>query len=418
MNGFLRIDSQGSLSPENETVQRKLAQKKGRFFVPPTSPDLLLGVRGPVTGEIASSPRVVLAGEIPGIPLVDALAFLSQIRMTGTLRVLSPVCERAVVFKAGEVHSSASDNPCESIGEIAVRLGMLPRAQLNKVLAKKPPLHRVGRLLVEADHLRPHDLWRCVQLQASEIFHAILLSDKGVFLFVDEPVEERGGLGLDTQGLLMDAIRRIDEMKEFRKRLPSSNAYIVQTKTPNAPLEDNEQKAFDLCTGDKTIAQIAQALSVTEFDATKVIYHLLMKGWVSAQATPSRKKSSKQTQPGEIIRVFNFIYREILGEIEKVNMGSELIASANVAIVQRAFHNPVLQGVYLTADGTLSDDALANLEKLVDISSSKEALLYSALSELMFFLLFEAGELLEPKIDEDLARRVKELLATIESPLQ
>jgi hypothetical protein len=143
-----------------------------------------------------------------------------------------------------------------------------------------------------------------------------------------------------------------------------------------------------------------------------------MKGWVSAQATPSRRRSSKQTQSCEIIRVFNFIYREILSEIEKVNMSSELIASANVAIVQRAFHNPVLQGVYLAADGTLSDDALANLEKLVDISSSKEALLYSALSELMFFLLFEAGELLEPKIDEDLARRVKELLATIESPIQ
>jgi hypothetical protein len=34
----------------------------------------------------------------------------------------------------------------------------------------------------------------------------------------------------------------------------------------------------------------------------------------------------------------------------------------------------------------------------------------------MFFLLFEAGEMLESRADEDLARRVKELLATLETP--
>ena len=39
-----------------------------------------------------------------------------------------------------------------------------------------------------------------------------------------------------------------------------------------------------------------------------------------------------------------------------------------------------------------------------------------ALSDVMFFLLFQAGELLESRADEDLARRVKELLATLEAP--
>jgi hypothetical protein len=42
-------------------------------------------------------------------------------------------------------------------------------------------------------------------------------------------------------------------------------------------------------------------------------------------------------------------------------------------------------------------------------------LLKKALSDVMFFLLFQAGELLESRADEDLARRVKELLATLET---
>jgi hypothetical protein len=36
-----------------------------------------------------------------------------------------------------------------------------------------------------------------------------------------------------------------------------------------------------------------------------------------------------------------------------------------------------------------------------------------ALSDVMFFLLFQAGELLESRADEDLARRVKDMLATL-----
>jgi hypothetical protein len=40
--------------------------------------------------------------------------------------------------------------------------------------------------------------------------------------------------------------------------------------------------------------------------------------------------------------------------------------------------------------------------------------LRQALSDVMFFLLFQAGELLESSADADLARRVKEILAGLE----
>jgi hypothetical protein len=41
------------------------------------------------------------------------------------------------------------------------------------------------------------------------------------------------------------------------------------------------------------------------------------------------------------------------------------------------------------------------------------ASLREGLSEVMFFLLFQAGELLESRADEELARRVKELLSAL-----
>jgi hypothetical protein len=55
----------------------------------------------------------------------------------------------------------------------------------------------------------------------------------------------------------------------------------------------------------------------------------------------------------------------------------------------------------LSTEGNLGAEPIASLKQ--------------ALSDVMFFLLFQAGELLESAADEELARRVKEHLATIET---
>lgn len=417
MSEFIRVDGQGAVAPENAAAQARLAERAGRFYLAPTSPDLLLGVRAPCGGGTAKAPRVVLAGDLSGIPLADLVAFLNQSRITGILRVVSPAGERAIVFKNGEVHGAASDDPADRVGEIAVRLGLVQRAQIERVLAANPSPSRLGRMLVEAGLLQPHDLWRCLQHQVSEVFHAILLSQEGAFMLVDQPVEDRGALAINTQGLLMDAIRRIDEMKEFRKRLPSSKAYVVQAKPAGPKLEPAERQVYEQCTGEHTVAEIAQALHLTEFDATKILHHLISMGYVSATRAPQPAAAApKEPTAEEVARVFNMVFKEILAEIRKVNMATEFVAAANGALAQQATKTPVLANLAFNSDGSLRDGALANLAALKLPAADAARTLHGALSELMFFLLFEAGELIEPAADEDLSRRVKQLLAMIEGP--
>ena len=415
MSEFIKVDGRGVVTPENDAALARLAERAGRFYLAPTSPDLLLGVRAPCAGGRAGTPRVIMAGDLSGIPLADLVAFLNQSRVTGILRVVSPAGERAIVFKGGEVHGAASDDPADRVGEIAVRLGVLQRAELDKVLAASPSPARLGRLLVEAGVMQPHDLWRCLQHQVSEVFHAILLSQEGAFMLVDQPVEDRGAVAINTQGLLMDAIRRIDEMKEFRKRLPSTRAYVVRAKPAAPNLEPLERSVYEQCTGELTVAELAQAMRLTEFDATKTLHHLIEGGFVVASPTPQRAAVvSKEPTPEETARVFDFVFREILTEVRKVNMATEFVAAANGALAQQALKSPVLKGLSFQADGALRAGVLENLAKLELPAADAVHQLHGALSELMFFLLFEAGELLEQGADEDLSRRVKQLLATIE----
>ena len=76
----------------------------------------------------------------------------------------------------------------------------------------------------------------------------------------------------------------------------------------------------------------------------------------------------------------------------------------------------MLVGLELGADGRFDArkvlDAYARARP--KLGSEPVASLRQALSDVMFFLLFQAGELLESRADEDLARRVKDLLATLD----
>jgi hypothetical protein len=241
----------------------------------------------------------------------------------------------------------------------------------------------------------------------------------------------------------MDSIRKIDEMAHFRKRVPHNRMYVAKKRPADGKLQGAEDFVLGQASGDRTVAELATAAKLTEYEITRVVYRLLEGGYAqlsdrptaSAQAAavaatpstpapPSKKAAGKPTlapatgkDPSGVVRVFNFIFREIRDEVAKQKMEVEFIAAANAALVGQALSNsPVIQGVSFDAAGNLPEGKLIEQYEKVkgQLGSEPVASLKQALSDVMFFLLFQAGELLESRADEDLARRVKELLATLE----
>ena len=122
--------------------------------------------------------------------------------------------------------------------------------------------------------------------------------------------------------------------------------------------------------------------------------------------------------PNHVARVFNLIFKEIRDEVAKQGMELEFVAAANAALAGEALSSsPVLQGQAFDAAGVLPESTLLDqFHRTRDqLGGEPVVSLRKALSDVMFFLLFQAGELLESRADEDLARRVKELLATLET---
>src|SRR5690606_22947959 len=102
----------------------------------------------------------------------------------------------------------------------------------------------------------------------------------GAFALWDQdPEEKQHNLQLSTQSLLMDSVRKIDEMAHFRKRIPHGRLYVGRKRAPDGTLEEEEAQVLAAASGQRTLLELAQALKMSEFDLTKAVFRLLELGF-------------------------------------------------------------------------------------------------------------------------------------------
>jgi hypothetical protein len=415
------LDPHGRLVPQSDDTRRALGDRAGRFVLVPSAEDLLVARRTPATGASGTRPRCILAGDLSALPVADFVAFIHQSRLSGVLTLAAGGFERSIAFKDGEVRGAQSNAPGERIGEVTVRLGYANEEQVAQAMAGERP---VGKALVDLGFVSASDLWKCFHEQVTAVFHAMLLAKAGTFFLVDEDVSERPGapLAVSTQSLLMDGIRRIDEMSLFRARIPDSGAFL-RRREPKRPitLTPNEQALIALVDGRRTVLEIAAAAHVNEFDATKVLYHLAEAGYVEAVADAATHVDPA-ARPEAIARELNALLRTVAAAVPEGGRPDFLRAVRSHLADELSPFAPVFTRLAPAADGALDEAALvANVEALPDgvltslaPSGDPGVLLLHALRELLFFYLFVAGERLDRAADEALSANVKRELAKLE----
>jgi hypothetical protein len=365
----------------------------------------------------------VLVGDLAGLPAGDLLGFVSQWRTTGVLRVAAGGTLRSVAFRDGNVRGATSALASERIGQVAVRMGLVQERQVAEVESAGRP---IGRALVERGHINASDLWRVLREQVATVFHAMLVAREGVFwLSRGEPEEPEGGLSLDTQALLVDAIRRIDEMELFRQSIPDSAVYLRRREPRHqVALEPEEERLLSLVDGQRDIAELARRSHLSEFEATKVVYRLLQGGWAEIAEGPARPVEPPVDPARAVAAGMNDIFREVAGAVASHGGAGPFRDGARSFLADaHSRFAPLWHGLVPGADGALDvERLLAALAALppsavtrLEGSGNRARLLLAALRELMFFYLFQAGERRPRDADEAITRTVKQRLEVVEA---
>ena len=415
----LDIDAHGRVAAQTDPARRALADRAGRFVLLPSAADLLVARRTPATGATARRPRCILAGDLSAFPIADFIAFMQQARLSGVLTVAGDGAERALGFQEGEVRSAQSTAAGERVGEVAVRLGYVTETQVAEATRSGRP---IGKALVDLGFLTPNDLYKCLHEQVAAVFHSLLLTKSGTFTLVDEELERPPApLAVSTQSLLMDGIRRIDELSLFKARIPGPNAVLRRREGGRGQtLRPTENALLALVDGRRTVAEIATAAHLNEFDATKILFHLAEAGYLEAIARATAPATEAERVPA-VVRGLNELLRTVGQAVPAGTRAAFLDAAQRFLWDAESPFAQLLRELTVSADGSLDEAAVLEAVGGLDAASlaSMEAtgaparVAFEALREALFFWLFLAGERVSREVDEGLGRTVKQKLAPV-----
>ena len=403
------VDGEGQIVSVGRAVARRLRDRAGAYRLLP-GPDGLVLLKREGAGE--STSRVVLSGELGGaLGAVEMIQAVASIHQKGELVVVTGEVRRSLFVEAGVVRMATSTEPSERLGELLVRCDVLSAEDLGKAMRDVGPEQRLGQVLVERGFLTQPDLYHWLQRQVEEIVYATTMVPGGTFLLIEGFASERwpAQVHLPAQALLMEGVRRMDELAYFRQRIPSVQA-IPRPKDGIGleGLEEDDREFLSLCDGARTLAEIARISALGEFEATKRLFHLMQRG----AAEIGGGGTDETEHVGKLVDGFNDILAEILSTAAATGRAEETREFLSTFLSGWGSYRELYEGAGPSDAGRFDRDRiLANLGS-AQVSSRRDYL-YQAFNEYLCFALFAAGSVLRRDEEKKLSKRIEDLLEQV-----
>lgn len=364
---------------------------------------------------IPESDRTIYVwGEIHDRELViDFVNFLHQSRRSAVLTVVLDRVRKSVYFRDGSVIAASSDQTEDRFGDIMFRRGMITREQLDSALSRVKTGRKIGNVLLTDGLITTNDLWRVIKLQIEEILFSVLLFEEGQFTVAAyDPAQVPTRTAIDTQFVLLEGLRRKDELAHMRSQLPDHDKVLGRSGwSTTARLEPAEQRLLALVDGDRTVEALFAESGLGEFGACRALHRVLQLGLVSESTeVPPGEAGGGGTSVGAIVSGYNEAYARIQAAIAAQDGDHDYRAGLDSFFADADDEVAALySGVAPGADGRLpAAKLMANLK--VSASRDKLFTLRRGLSDYLRFLLFVGREALPVEIAEGLARDVRGLV--------
>lgn len=403
---LVRIDATGTAHPLGKTASQQLRARQGAFRMMPTPRQLVVLRHVGEDGRREEHDGAVfrLAGEItaPG-SLCDIVSLVGQAGWSGELLVLDRATSRSIFFDRGHVIGAQSSSSVERIGEVLYRYGALSREQTQEVARYVTPELRFGEAAIRLGFLTRERLYQLMGKQTEEVVFAVLLLGDGMFYFLDsyDPSRLTARQNLQVSGLLMEGVRRMDETRYFRERIPSElhvPERVPGSRGPEALSEPELQRVFDAINGQRSVMELCRFVGQGEFEVTQSLFQLVQAGRVVIRAP-------RPTGPVAIVALFNQAIAMILEEVSAVGRGAEVREQLASFATGAGIYDALFRKAGPAADGTLDGERITeNIATLVGPEQT-EATLAQWLYEYISFAMFVA----EPYVrqGEAAARRME-----------
>ncbi len=353
---FFEINARGQIKP-SALLAARLAEVPGLWRMVPEIGQLMVLDRVVDNRHLQRSKardrRVRLAGVFDeSFVLASVLNLIQFNRLDGVLNVNREQVQKSLYFRKGVYLAGRSNLTRDRLGHVLVRVGMLSAERRDDCIAALADGSRMGTVLVAKKYLTTPQVYEGLRKQAEEIFFSLLRLDAGSFNFVQplDMTEVPAMIRLDVEGLLLEGMRRIDEA---------------------AASEDDEE------------LQRSRPIPAAELPADG----------------PQRIVA---TYKDALARLFAAVTVK-----ERLALRAELARFIKESVPYRELFDKITVG----GDGSIRGDIVANMTNIT--SGEPSTILQLGLNEMLFFIMFAAGDAVEPDVEQILQRDVARALGAL-----
>jgi hypothetical protein len=232
---------------------------------------------------------MALRGNLKDFALSDVFQLIALSKKTGVLRMRRrDASHGSVWFRDGDVFFAESNWRRERLGDRLVagrRITPDALARAVQIRMAEPQGRRLGTILVDEGDISREVLEAFVREQILDTVFDLMRWEDGDFDFeitLERP-EEDIGLSVSIENIAMESGRRLEEWERIKRKVPSMDIVFKMSAAPGeAPFEISlkpiEWNLLLLIDGTRTVADLARAARINDFDVARVVYGLFSAG--------------------------------------------------------------------------------------------------------------------------------------------
>jgi hypothetical protein len=268
---------------------------------------------------------VALRGNLRDFTLTQLLNLINLAKKTGALTLGEGTSQATVYFREGMLVHASLDGQAPNLRNLLGRVGKINEAQSRLLPQEARSEKEWGLLLINTGLINRADIIEAVRRHTLETVYRLFTWTEESFLFEPNvlPPDDKITVLLHLENVILEGSRRVAEWKRLEQELPDLGMALGFTAQPEVRLKrielsPDEWRVVSSIDPSRSIQEIAQAHSLTDFQIRKIVYGLLSAGLVEliprvkpvfAAPPPEEKIAPAPVRRGIILRLIDRIRR-------------------------------------------------------------------------------------------------------------
>jgi len=251
---------------------------------------------------------MALEGSLRDFGLADILQLIYFQKKTGILSLSGEKDRVLLMFFEGNVISAESRKRVEEnrIGKILLKKGFIKEDDLKSSLEEQKTTGvRLGDIFLKRGMVRKEDIAETLASQMTETVVQLFSWKEGTYEFQAQPVTVSKDMPvtLDTQHLLMDGLRILDEWSLVEGKITLDTVFMKTGQT-EPDMSREEESVLRFVDGESDVSIIIDLSGIDDFDASRILVSLMERGIIEPVTIAPMMTGTPAVQPVEEERTF------------------------------------------------------------------------------------------------------------------